>query len=341
MRTPFVGCAWILFVGSVVLACSEEASDPPASGSGGLSSATGGASGGGGLSTAAGGASTAVGGMGGGSTTGGSNAGSENRGGASAGTGNAGSSSGGAENSNGCGKSGAATGVLSSEQIEIEGAARSYVLSIPTDYQADRAYPLVFAWHGLGGSGSGARGYFRIEQQGKGNALFVYPDGLPNDDGNPAWDLAVEGVDMALFDELVTKIGASHCVDRSRVFSTGHSFGGFFTERLGCSRGQALRAIAPVAGGPPFGGMTNCTTSVAAWITHGSNDETVDFETGEAGRDLWLEANGCRMTTTMTAPEPCVAYDGCQEPVHWCVHEDGHNWPSFAGAAIWSFFSSL
>jgi polyhydroxybutyrate depolymerase len=357
MRTPFAGCVSILFVGSVLFACSEEASEPPASGSGGVSPATGGAS-------------SAVGGMGGGLATGGSNSGGApaasggapansggapaasggapaasggraNPGGATAGTGTAGSSAAGAENSDGCGRSGAATGVLSSEQIEIEGTARTYVLSIPTDYQANRAYPLVFAWHGLGGSGSGARAYFRIEQQGKGNALFVYPDGLPNDDGNAGWDLAVNGVDVTLFDELVTKIGASHCVDRSRVFSTGHSFGGFFTERLGCSRGEALRAIAPVAGGPPFGGMTNCTSSVAAWITHGSNDETVEIETGEAGRDLWLEANGCGMTTTTTAPEPCVAYDGCQEPVHWCVHEDGHNWPSFAGAAIWSFFSSL
>jgi hypothetical protein len=102
-----------------------------------------------------------------------------------------------------------------------------------------------------------------------------------------------------------------------------------------------LRGIAPVAGGPPFGGRPSCETPVAAWITHGSNDGTVDFETGEAGRDLWLEVNGCSDGSVPVSPDPCVAYDGCKQPLHWCVHEQDHNWPMFAGAAIWSFFASL
>ncbi len=183
--------------------------------------------------------------------------------------------------------------------------------------------------------------YFRVEFASKGVAIYVYPDGLPNDDGQPGWDLSPSGIDVALFDALIEKVSAAYCVDSKRIFSTGHSFGGFFTERLGCSRGSVLRGIAPVAGGPPFGGMTNCATPVAAWITHGSNDGTVDFETGEAGRDLWLEANGCSDGSMPVTPDPCVAYDGCEVPLHWCVHEQDHNWPMFAGAAIWSFFSSL
>lgn len=262
-------------------------------------------------------------------------------GGAGGGKASSGGSSGGAEPSSGCGKTDAETGVFPDETIEVAGKSRTYVLSVPAEYDAAQPYPLVFAWHGLGGNGAQSRQYFRIESASKGGGIFVYPDGLPNDDGDPAWDLSPDGIDVALFDALIDKVSAAYCVDSSRIFSTGHSYGGFFTERLGCSRGSVLRGIAPVAGGPPFGGMANCATPVAAWITHGSNDMTVDFETGEAGRDLWLEANGCSETTMPVSPEPCVAYDGCEQPVHWCVHEQDHNWPMFAGAGIWSFFAGL
>ena len=82
---------------------------------------------------------------------------------------------------------------------------------------------------------------------------------------------------------------------------------------------------------------------VAAWIAHGTNDETVTFMNGERTRDFWRGANGCGTTTAATTPSPCVALEGCRADlsVHWCVHEDGHNWPMFAGAGIWAFFNSF
>jgi poly(3-hydroxybutyrate) depolymerase len=301
-------------------------------------SANGGASGG---ETASGGSPVAAGGRSSGGATAGGSSGGAASGGSSGGAASGGAASGPPEPSSGCGKAEAEGGVLPEQMIEADGQSRTYVLSVPSDYQGEQPYPLVFAWHGLGGSGTLARSYFRLEQQAKGGGIFVYPDGMLNDDGNAQWDLRPDGMDVALFDALLEKISAAYCVDSKRIFSTGHSFGGFFTERLGCSRGEVLRGIAPVAGGPPFGGDANCTTSVAAWITHGSNDATVDFATGEDGRDLWLTANGCGDGTAPVSPEPCVAYDGCSEPLHWCVHEDDHAWPSFAAAGIWTFFSGL
>jgi len=243
--------------------------------------------------------------------------------------------------SSGCGVTGAPTGVQE-RTLTVGGTERTYVLSVPTGYDASTPLPLVFAWHGLGGSGSMARMYFRIENESGGAAIFAYPDGLPNDSGQAAWDLSDTGGDVAYFDALLAALSAEYCVDATRVFSTGHSFGGFFTNRLGCSRASVLRAVAPVAGGPPFGGPgAACTPAVAAWIAHGENDETVDFSMGEDARDAYLAANACGTTTAPVEPSPCVAYEGCAagRPVHWCVHQDGHNWPSFAGAGIWSFFA--
>jgi poly(3-hydroxybutyrate) depolymerase len=363
MRNWSAGFGWCAIGLGVAFACSgsdDASSSETATGgsastsgaaisSGGMATNNGGAALGGataltgGTSTGSGGRAAAGSpGSGGKTSAGAPNGGSTGTsGGASGGKASTGGSSGGVEPSSGCGKTAVETGVFPDVTIEVAGKSRTYVLSVPTAYDAAHPYPLVFAWHGLGGNGAQARQYFRIESASKGGGIFVYPDGLPNDDGKNGWDLSADGIDVALFDALIEKVSAAFCVDSKRIFSTGHSFGGFFTERLGCSRGNVLRGIAPVAGGPPFGGMTNCATPVAAWIAHGSNDMTVDFETGESGRDLWLEANGCGDTSMATSPEPCVAYEGCEQPVHWCVHEQDHNWPMFAGAGIWSFFASL
>ncbi len=259
--------------------------------------------------------------------------------------------------SDGCSKSGSPTGVQNSQSIDVGGRSRTYVLSVPTSYVSSSPLPLIFAWHGLGGSGTMARQYFGIESASGGQAIFVYPDGLASGDAGAGWDLASDGIDVALFDALVTHISSNYCVDPNRIFSTGHSFGAMFTNALGCYRGDPLRAIAPVAGGPPgYGRQVTCTGQVAAWIAHGQNDPTVQFSQGVASRDFWIGRNGCSTTETVTwDPQPaCVAYQGCQAdlPVIWCVHDEGHNWPNTrygcdggvcfdAGPAIWSFFASF
>jgi poly(3-hydroxybutyrate) depolymerase len=219
------------------------------------------------------------------------------------------------------------------------------VLFVPTTYDPSKALPLVFAWHGLGGTGTLARQYFGLEKAASNQAIFVYPSGLLNSDGKAAWTLTQDGIDLQFFDALLADVTDKYCVDRTRVFSTGHSYGAMMTNTLGCFRGNVLRGIAPVAGMPPFGRAT-CTGAVAAWIAHGDNDATVDFTTGGiASRDFWIKADSCSATTDPVAvdPSPCVAYQGCSDghPVHWCVHQSNHNWPSFAAAGIWSFFNAL
>ena len=229
--------------------------------------------------------------------------------------------------------------------ITVAGQERAYVLFVPTTYNGSTAMPLVFAWHGLGGSGTLARQYFGLERAASNGAIFVYPTGLENSSGQTAWTLTSSGIDVQLFDALRADVASKYCVDTNRVFSTGHSYGGMMTNALGCYRGNVLRAIAPVAGMPPFGNPT-CTGPVAAFVVHGDNDATVDFTNGGvATRDLWIRLNTCSATTTPTAvdPSPCVAYQDCSagHPVHWCVHQNNHNWPSFAGAGIWGFFNGF
>lgn len=224
--------------------------------------------------------------------------------------------------------------------ITVDGKPRTYVLYVPEQYRPGTAMPLVFAWHGLGGSGMQFRLAHGLEAVAGGGALFVYPDGLPQPGfgGGRGWDLRPEG-DVHLFDALLAELEATYCVDKARIFSTGHSFGGFMTNTLGCLRGSVLRGIAPVAGGLMTTGCEG--RPVPAWLTHAPNDPIVPFSAGEAARDHWRMAAACAEASHPVEPAGCVAYDGCSAPVEWCVHQEMHAWPAFASAAIWDFFAGL
>jgi polyhydroxybutyrate depolymerase len=232
-------------------------------------------------------------------------------------------------------------------EIMVGSDLREYIVVVPDGYDPSTPMPLVFAWHGRGGTADLARLYFQVEQAAGGQAIFVYPQGLPlaSMGGQTGWDLAPTGYDVAFFDAMLDEVSAGLCIDPARVFTTGHSFGGYMSNALGCFRSSVLRAIGSVAGGPPFGACESDT--VAAWLTHGTEDQVVPFSQGEASRDALLDRNGCADTTMPTEPDPCVAYDGCAEgmPVVWCPHGEielsGHMWPRFAGPAIWAFFEAL
>lgn len=238
----------------------------------------------------------------------------------------------------GCGAAGFTPG-LSSKTTSVGGVSRRYQLFVPAGYDATQPMRLVFVFHGLGGNGDQIRAYFGFEDESAGKALFVYPDGLPQADmgGRTAWSPD----DLKLFDALVSEISATHCVDKSRIFAAGHSFGGYMSNLVGCERGDVVRAIAPVSGGIVAG---TCKGPVAAWLAHGDKDGTVPPSEGTTARDHWLKANGCKASSRPTPPSPCVTYDGCSagRPVTWCSFAGGHYpLPAFTQQAIWDFFAAL
>lgn len=84
----------------------------------------------------------------------------------------------------GCGAPAKQSGFASGLTVQIEGRARTYALFVPPSYDPNKAYPLVFGFHGDGGTGSGIRSTMKLEDQANGEAIFVYPDGL-----SKTWEL--------------------------------------------------------------------------------------------------------------------------------------------------------
>lgn len=231
--------------------------------------------------------------------------------------------------------------------LTIEGVERDFFYVLPDNYDPEQAYPLVFAWHARGTSGPLAQVYYLVEESSNGQAIFVYPDGLPiaSQGGQTGWNLEEDGYDMVFFDELYAQLTGNLCVDLDRVFSTGHSFGGFMSNSVGCYRGDLFRAIAPVASGGPY---TACDGPMAAWIAHGTADQTVPFSSGVASYDYWRAQNGCGDDGVATDPPQCVIHEDCDAgyPIVWCQHDEaqplnGHGWPTWAGPAIWDFFATF
>jgi polyhydroxybutyrate depolymerase len=223
-----------------------------------------------------------------------------------------------------------------SHSVTIGERERTYHLHAPKAYRAGRAYPLIFRFHGRGGDGlSGGLG---IEEQSRGDALVVAPDGLDRN-----WSRESEASDMALFDALLQTLSDTYCIDPSRVFAYGFSAGARFAERLACERSDKLRAIAAIAGFDATP-LSACRGRVAAWLAHDADDESyASLSRGIVARDRLRAQNGCSAESAPVGS--CVRYLGCAAgyPVVWCqTRGRGHDIRGGdAPAQVWKFFTQL
>lgn len=294
-------------------------------GSGGRSG-TGGAgpSGGGGGSVASGGA--------GGSASGGSasgGAGGKGPGGASGGGGGA---AGGAMTSAGCGR----TRTLQNGTINItfNNASRKYILRVPDGYDSTHPYRLVlaFAWSGASASQVVSANYFTFATMDSKNTIFAAPDAS---DGAGTWSNG----DVAFTDAVLAQLEGDLCVDETRVFATGFSFGGGMAMALACTRANVYRAVAFFSGAD----LTNsCPTMLTKPIAYYASQASQDSDgisanspiTGETKQAQFAAVNGCTAepsSTTFPAsgqPHTCTNYKGCSagHPTEYCVFNGAHGW---------------
>ena len=315
------GYAVIAF--AFLLGCSgTESSSPVGNGGTGM----------GGSTTAAG--TSSIGGAGGSKATGVASA-----------TG-ASSSTGGASGTTGCGMTNYPAPCSTSGSpcsIDVGGTARQYYVKLPSNYDASHAYPLVFEFHYLGGSAEGIfnDNMYRVRPNFA-NAIYVIPQGLAGSDGNRGWP-NTNNQDIDFTKAMVSALEANYCIDQSRIFSMGFSYGGMMSITIGCLMPDVFRAIGIESG---FSIVYNCNPSheIAVWQTQGDQDTTVTPTNAAAARDIFVKLNHCSSTTQAVDPTPCVAYDNCDTgyPVTWCsIAGEGHAMWNQAGPAIATFFQQF
>ena len=242
--------------------------------------------------------------------------------------------------------------------LSVNGVARRYYVVRPADYDPRIAYPLVFAWHYSSSTAEAllppATNYesaFYGVQPNFTEAIYVAPQGLPLTDGGTDYAWAnTGGEDVAFSRAMVARIESGLCVDETRVFATGISYGGAMANVLGCEAPDVFRAIGVMSGWLYLANGQKCRPgAVRAWITHGTADTAANISGDETARDQFLEENGCDAAHTRSVRldenTVCTVYDACAtvgEPVVWCPVVGGdHVIQSWAGAAIASFFQGV
>ena len=239
--------------------------------------------------------------------------------------------------SSGCGKT--PTLASGSRTIQSGSQNRSYMLRIPANYDKSHPYPLVFGFHWNGGTmgdvdGGGTSGYTwsyygireKADKSTDAKMIFIAPQGIGNGWGNSG------GQDLALVDEILKLAKGDLCVDTTRVFSMGFSYGGGMTYAIACARAKTFRAAAVYAGAE-LSGCTDGTQPIAYIGFHGLRDQTCKIGGGRTLRDRFVKNNSC---PTQTIPEPaanslkhvCTSYSGCKSayPVRWCAFDGaGHS----------------
>jgi poly(3-hydroxybutyrate) depolymerase len=270
------------------------------------------------------------------SVTGGAGTGGQSGGGGSGGTAKDSGSTTATVASAGCGKT--PTLASGSRTISSSGQNRSYMLRIPPDYDKNHPYPLVFAFHWNGGTmgdidGGGSSGYtwsyygLREQADNSTNAkmIFVAPQGNGNGWANSG------GQDLTLVDDMLKQLEGDLCVDTTRVFAMGFSYGGGMSYAIACARATAFRAVA-VYSGAQLSGCTGGNDPIAYIGIHGVSDGTCNISGGRSLRDRFVKNNTC---TAQNPPEPsagsgkhiCTSYSGCSSghPVRWCAFDGGHD----------------
>jgi hypothetical protein len=324
---------------------------------GGASGAAGttGVAGSGGTTGTAGSAGEGGGNVGGGGASG-AGAGRGGAGGGNAGSGaggTGGAAGGGMMPTTGCGK---AAGLMSGRaSIDVAGKMREYILAVPSNYDMNKPYRLIFGWHPWGGSAQqiAQQGYFGLSSVINGQAILVAPEGQDFQDNGLGWGNA-NGEDIAFLHAMVDRFSAQLCIDQSRMFSTGFSFGAMFSFTLACTEMSMMRAIAPMAGNATTSGRCEAgTRSVATLAFIGVDDSLLSGH--RSAVQIFVDRNDCSTQTTPVQPSwceglnanflpcSCVQYQGCKAgyPVIECEYKAGHQFAPSAGSTLWNFFSQF
>lgn len=197
------------------------------------------------------------------------------------------------------------------------GLERSFNVVLPSGYDPAVPAPLIFAFHGYGGSGKNLLDSEIIAVADRLGAILVAPDAADRG-GEAAWDVFNDdttNTDLALVDDLVTCASHTWNVDPDSIHATGMSNGGLFTGLLIEQRSNLLASAAPFSGGL-LGPMADDFYPLPVQVLWGGDTDhayAVDFA-----------AAATDMISTL---------DGAGSFLIACEHDGGHSYES----SFWDF----
>jgi polyhydroxybutyrate depolymerase len=174
------------------------------------------------------------------------------------------------------------------------GLMRHYNLYIPKNYVAGSSRPLVIHFHGYSSSEVVEQLYTNyMAVADTAGFLVAYPRGTVDGSGNQYWNAGIPGLpttpdDVAFTADLIDRIYQRNNIDRTRVFASGLSNGGYMCYRLAWKLPNRIAAIASVSGSMSPQDFIQCnpTQPVPVMEIHGTADQTVPYTTSVISTDI-------------------------------------------------------
>ena len=147
-----------------------------------------------------------------------------------------------------------ARGELPTWTLQVGDLDRTALVYAPVNAAAEPT-PVVFVFHGHGGSARQAHRQFRTDAKWP-EAISVYMDGIPtpiypdNEGKHAGWQIRADTFgdrDLRFFDAVLAKLKSTYRVNPKRIYCCGMSNGGYFTYLLWQQRPDVFAAYAPAS----------------------------------------------------------------------------------------------
>ena len=249
-----------------------------------------------------------------------------------------------------------ANGLPTSKRLKItsSGEQREFIIDIPDNYDSNKPYRFFYTSHWIGSTdtavatgqvtngGATNWGFYGLHREAVAAnepAIFAAPQSQGS-----TW----QQKDHALFDDILAKVSASLCIDTSRVFATGFSFGGMITYSLSTNHQKVIRAAVGIAPANYNIYLPNpIPRDPIAWMsTTGMSDGTCPYDGGSGRGAKYIAANraadnGCTAATIPTwtsgSPTRHICYDflGCKPnyPLKVCTFNGNHQAAPYDGGS--------
>jgi polyhydroxybutyrate depolymerase len=252
-------------------------------------------------------------------------------------------------------------------QLQHAGAKRSYYVHLPRGYHKDKKWPVLFLFHGGGGSApqalehypllpvSDREGFILVAANGSGplarEILRTW---------NVGWGFGYaqrnQVDDLGFVRSLILQVEKDYAVDPKRVFLTGLSNGAILSHQAAAAHSDLVTGIAPVAG--TVAGKMPADKAlqypvppshpVDVILFHGSEDLSLPVEGGvqkkhaedpprevasaRQSAEFWARANGCQSQPIVeelaeSQTTRLSGPGGRARVVLYIIRNHGHAWP--------------
>jgi len=239
--------------------------------------------------------------------------------------------------------------------LVFNGANRTFYVHLPAGYDRKTPLPLIFAFHGGGGKADMMNKLTNLNALAdEKKVIVVYPAGLKRhwNDGRGVAGRDID--DVGFIAALLKQLENDYPIDSKRIYATGISNGGFFSQYLAIKMPGKLAAIASVAAstGVPIHDQETPPNPIPILFILGMKDPLVPWAGGEIriavlrrgfvvsaaqSADYWAKANHCTAPPVVTEKTFAdgekvftktfkPAADGA-DVVQIGIEDGGHCWP--------------